>query len=242
MNRELISIKPYRNIKATVFSLFVLILYFGLHIIMFRYLFEEKDILTIQRDRFIQTYMGILWFLVIGSIIWSYKVAKQRGREPALWIVLGFMAGPVGLLILCFKDYYIKDFRIKDIIQKTRVEFKTHLTKELSTIIEKEEKKRRRAQITQEYQELLYNRCSKIFTAEKIDLIKDLADKGIIDPNIDIAEKARIIEKIESHQLKRSDEIEWKTEWTENESLCPACGTELEKTMNNCINCGLRIK
>ncbi len=242
MNRELISIKPYRNIKATVFSLFVLILYFGLHIIMFKHLFDGNDILTIQRDSFIQTYMGILWFLIIGSIIWSYKVANQTGREPALWIVIGFMAGPVGLLILSFKDYSIKDFRIKDIIQKTRIEFKTHLTKELSTIIEKEQKKRRGDHITQKYQELLYNRCSKIITAEKIDLIRDLADKGIIDPNIDIAEKARILEKIESHKLKGSDEIDWKTEWTENELLCPACGTEIEKTVNNCLNCGLRLK
>ena len=106
----------------------------------------------------------------------------------------------------------------------------------------KEEKNKKKDHITKEYQELLYKRCSKIITAEKIELIKDLADKGIIDPNIDIAEKARILEKIESHKLKPSDEIDWKNEWTKDESLCPACGTEIEKTSNYCLNCELKLK
>lgn len=242
MNRELISIIPYRNIKATIFSLFVLVLYFGLHIIIFRNFFDGNNILTIQRDRFIQTYMIFLWFLIIGSIIWSYKVAKQTGREPVLWILIGFGAGPIGLLILSFKDYSIKDFKVKDLVLKTRIEYKTKLIKELSIISEKEKKHKRKDDITQEYQVLLYNRCSKLITAEKIDLIKDLADKGIIDPNIDFDEKARLLEKIESYKSQGSDEIDWKVEWTENESLCPACGTEIEKELNNCINCGLKLK
>lgn len=242
MNRELISIIPYRNVKATTFSLFVLALYIGLHIIMFRYLFNGNDILTIQNDRFIQAYMIILWFLIIGSIIWSYKVAKQTGREPVLWILIGFIAGPIGLLILSFKDYSIKDFKVKDIVLKTRIEYKAKLIKELSVISEKEKKHKRKDEITQEYQVLLNNWCSKVITAEKIDLLEDLAEKGIIDPNIDIAEKARLLEKIESYKLKGSEKIDWKVEWTENESLCPACGTEIEKALNNCFNCGLKLK
>lgn len=242
MNKELISIIPHRNIKAAIFSLFVLILYFGLHIIMFRNLFNGNDILTIQRDSFIKTFMIILWFLIIGSIIWSYKVAKQTGREPALWILIGFLAGPIGLLILSFKDYLILDFNIKDIVLKTRIEYKTKLVNELNELSDKDKRLKRKDEITKEYQVLLHNRCSKVITAEKLDLIKDLADKGIIDPNIDITEKARLLEKIESYKLEGSDEIDWKVEWTKNASLCPACGTEIESKLNYCFNCGLKLK
>ncbi len=63
-----------------------------------------NNIRNIQRENLTQTYMIILWILIIISIVWSYKIAKQTGREPALWIIIGFMSGPVGLLIISLKD------------------------------------------------------------------------------------------------------------------------------------------
>ncbi len=242
INRELISIEPYRNLKATVYSLFVLILFVGLYVIMFNSIIIGNDIKTIQRETIFQAYMMIIWILIIGSIVWSYKIAKQTGREPALWIIIGFMAGSIGLLIISLKDYYIKDFKIKNIIITTRQEFKEKLKSELGTIQDKELKNKKRLEITQEFQKLLTEKCSKEFTYEKVEMLKELVDKGIIDKNTDLTEKARIIEKMDSFKMISSDEINWKKEWTDNESVCPACGTELEEKPEYCLNCGLKIK
>jgi len=242
INRELISIEPYRNLKATVYSLFVLILFIGLYIFLFRSITNVNDIRIIQRENIVQAYFIVLWLLIIVAIVWSYKVAKQTGREPALWIIIGLMAGPIGLLILSLKDYYIKDFKIKNIIITTRQEFKEKLKSELDIIQDKEFKNRKRHEITKEFQDLLVEKCSREFTYEKVEILKELVDKGIIDKNTDLTEKARILEKMDSFKMTSSDEIKWKKEWTDNESVCPACGTEMEEKSDYCLNCGLKIK
>lgn len=242
INRELISIEPYRNLKATVYSLFVLILFIGLYIFLFRSITNVNDIRIIQRENIVQAYFIVLWLLIIVAIVWSYKVAKQTGREPALWIIIGLMAGPIGLLILSLKDYYIKDFKIKNIIITTRQEFKEKLKSELDIIHDKKFKNRKRLEITKEFQDLLVEKCSREFTYEKVEILKELVDKGIIDKNTDLTEKARILEKMDSFKMTSSDEIKWKKEWTDNESVCPACGTEMEEKSDYCLNCGLKIK
>ncbi len=242
INKELISIVRYRNIKATIYGLFVLVLFIGVNIFMINSISNGNDIRNIQRENITQTYMIVLWILIIISIVWSYKIAKQTGREPVLWVVIGLMAGSIGLLIISLKDYYIKDIKIQNIIITTRQEFKEKLKRELGRIKDKELKKKKRFEITQEFQKLLVERCSKEITDEKVKVLKELVDKGIIDKNTDLTEKARIIEKMNSLKMTSSDEINWEKEWIENESVCPACGAELEENSDYCLDCGLKIK
>lgn len=242
INIELISIEPYRNRKATFYSLFVLMLSIGLYIFMFKSIQNGNGIKAMHQDNIIMVYMLVLWILTMASVVWSYKLAKHTGRKPALWIIIGLMTGSVGLLILSLKDYYIKDFNIKNLIISTRQEFKEKLKSELGTIQDKELKNKKRLEIAQAFQKLLMESYSKEFTDEKIKMLKELVDKGIIDKNTDLTEKAGIIEKMDSFKMKNSEDINWKKEWTENESICPACGTELEEKPDYCLNCGLKVK
>ncbi len=242
MNKDLISIKPYRNVEATIFSLFVLVLLLGVYIFTFWSFFNSGNIKTLQHEMFTPVFVVILWLLIIASIIWSYKVAKQTGREPALWIIIGLIAGSIGLLILSLKDYNIKNLKIKSIILTTRTEFKEKLNNELDTVTNKDLKNKKRQEITQDFQRLLLERCSKEFTFVKVELLKEMVDKGILNKDTDLEDKARIIEKMESYKMTDSDRINWKHEWVENELICPACGTELDEESNNCLDCGLKVK
>jgi hypothetical protein len=241
-NKDLISILPYRNIPAAVYSLVLLAMLIGLYIFVFTSFLNGAGIIELQKETFIKTSVIVLWVSIIGAIIWSYKIARRTGREPVLWVFIGWMFGPIGLLILSFKDYYLGDPDLKRIVMETRQEYKSKLKVELRTIYDKALVKQRKIKLTNEYQGILHKRCAKELTAEKIEVLKELVGRGIIDKDIDIEAKARVIAKAEAYNMDGSDQIDWKKEWIEDESRCPACGTEIDEAANHCLNCGLKIK
>lgn len=240
--RERISIQPYKNVKATIFSLAVLGLYIVLYVFVFISFSNHKKVIPFNTDSGIQYYFIIVWLFTIGSIVWSYKIAKQQDREPAIWILIGISIGSIGLLILSLKDYDIKDPKIKEIILRTRKEFKARLKTELGQFLDKNLIKEKKIILTKEYQNLLEIRCAAALSNEKIELLKEMINLGLVDQNTDLTDKARIIEKMETYKMTGSDEINWKKEWVENDTICAACGTEIDEKSSYCLNCGLKIK
>ena len=97
---KLISLRPHRNYKATIYSSAVLILYIITYVLMIKNFFNTGVIPTFNDIDIIQILAIALWMLIIISIVWSYKIAKHTGREPGLWIFLGFIIGPIALLVI----------------------------------------------------------------------------------------------------------------------------------------------
>jgi hypothetical protein len=179
-----------------------------------------------------------LWVLYIISIVWSYKIAKRTGREPGLWIFLGFIIGPIALLIISLKDYNIDNPELERTIKKTRKEFKDELDKEKKNRLDTEIKDK----LEEKYKKRLNERAVEIITKDKVGTLQNLVDNGVIDKNTDIKEKERLIKFIEQNKIKDTEVENWSPEWVDDESVCPACGSQLDKSSNNCLNCGLRIK
>jgi len=96
----LISLKPHRNYKATIYALVVFALYVAVYSIMIKYSFKSSSIPTYNDIDIFQILVISLWLLIVVSIVWSYKIAKQTGREPAIWVMIGIFTGLIGLLII----------------------------------------------------------------------------------------------------------------------------------------------
>jgi len=233
---KLISLKPHRNYKATVYSIAVLALYIFAYALMVKRTFKNNSIPTFDDFDIFEILVITLWFLIIISIVWSYRIAKQTGREPATWIVIGFFAGPIGLLILSLKDYKIKNDELLHAIKMTRQEY----VKELRSNRNKDSDFV--TGLEQKYHQLLTERSAEIITKEKVETLKELVENGVIDPDTDLKEKERIIKFVELNKIKDSEIEKWNPEWIDDTSICPACGAKLDKESNNCLNCGLRIK
>lgn len=235
---KLISLKPPRNLKATIYSILVLILYVYTYSLMFKHSLESGSIPKYNDFDIFQILITTLWFLIIISIVWSYKIAKQTGRETSTWIIIGLFTGPIGLLIISLKDYKIKNHEILSTIKKTRLEYK----QELEKTIKSENRQEYNREVEQKYNQLLITRTAEIITKEKVETLKELIDNGVIDKNTDLKEKERIIKFVELNKIEDSEIENWNPDWIENDNLCPACGNLLDMKSNNCLNCGLKIK
>ena len=235
---RLISLQPHRNLKAAIYSIVVLTLYVFVYLLMIERLFTSSSLPTYNDIDIFDVIIITLWFLIIISIVWTYKIAKQTGREPGLWIFIGFISGPIGLLIISLKDYKIKNTELLNAIKKTRLEYKQELKKTVNTKINPEYL----IELEKKYHHLLSERSVEIITKEKVVSLKELIDNGIIDKNTDLKDKERIIGFVERNKIIDSEIENWNPEWIEDDDLCPACGSPLDKRSNTCLNCGLRIK
>ncbi len=236
----MISIIPYKNVNATIYSIIVLILIILVYVLTFNSM--QSDDFDLSSFDFYNVLFTCIWILFILSIVWSYKIAKQTGRDPSLWIFIGIFIGPLALLILSLKDYYIKNPTLRDEIIRTRLEYKKELnnTEEIKTV--RQDNKSLKRELLNKYQNILVERSAKILTQDKLDTLKELLDNGIINSKIDLTKKKRLIEIIEYNRLKDVDVVNWNPEWLDDESVCPACGTKLDKNSENCLNCGLKVK
>jgi hypothetical protein len=205
---------------------------------MFERSFKNRLVLFNNDIDIFQVLIITLWFLVIISVVWSYRIAKQTGREPVIWILVGLVAGPIGLLIISLKDYNIKNAELLNTIKKTRFEYKQELKETNNTEVSPEYL----MELEQKYHHLLTERSVEIITKEKVVTLKELIDSGVIDKNTDLKEKERILRFVELNKIKDSEIENWNPEWIEDDNICPACGNLLETKLNNCLNCGLRIK
>lgn len=235
---RLISLKAHKNYNATIYSSVVLILFIITYVLMIKNFINTDGISTFNDIDIIQILANALWVLIIISIVWSYKIAKQTGREPGLWIFLGFITGPIALLIISLKDYNIENPELETAIKITRKEFKDELNKEKRNNPDTEIKDK----LEEKYNQRLNERAVDIITKDKVGTLQNLVDNGVIDKNTDIKEKERLIKFIEQNKFKDTEVENWSLEWVDDESVCPACGTPLDKSSNNCLNCGLRIK
>lgn len=227
---NLINLKPYRNLSATFYALFILI--FLISIIMFEYYFNNLNRSTVVS--LFNTFYIILWILILLSIIWTYKIAKRTGRNSGLWVFLGLIFGPIPLLFISLMDYKIDNPMILNIIYQIRKDYKNEINNKSGF---------ESAQaIENKYNVILKEEVAKIFTIEKVSALKELIDIGVIDNNVDIKDKERIIGIIEHNKLNDSETINWTQEWNNNENLCPACGQQIDKESTFCLNCGLRVK
>ena len=199
--------------------------------------FNKQD-QTFNESKYFEILFIILWFLTIVSIVWSYKIAKKTGHEPGTWIIIGLLIGPIGLLIISLKDYKIKNEELLEIIKKTRNEYQTELRKKRSNSKSTEYE----LKLEQRYNKILIERTVKILTKEKIEIIKELVDRGIINKETDLKEKERIIKLTEQNKFKENELSEWNPDWIDNENLCPACGTPIDSKSDYCLNCGLKLK
>ena len=232
---KLISLKPHRNYKALIFSLVVLTLNVFLYILMIKQSVNKPGQLLNNSKHFEILFLGF-WFLTIISIVWSYKIAKQTGREPGIWVIIGLFAGAFGLLIISLKDYKIKNETLLKIIKKTRKEYQNELKKKGNNNPEY------KSELEQKYNQILIDRTAEVLTKEKMEIVKELVDRGVISKETDLKEKERVIKRIEQNKIQDKELLEWNPDWVENERLCPACGTTIDSNSDYCLNCGLKLK
>ena len=180
----------------------------------------------------------VLWVLIIISIIWTYRIAKQTGREPGLWFFLGVFTGPIALLIISLKDYKVDNSELNEVVRKTRKEFKEASAQERRNGLDTGHENR----LEEKYNQILNDRTADTITKNKVGILKGLVDNGIIDKNIDITEKERLIRFMEHNKTKDTEVENWSPDWLDDENICPACGAQLYINSNNCLNCGLKIK
>lgn len=230
---KLISLKPYRNYWATAFAIIILFS------ILFLYYIFIRGVINNDLNKIIELYgivPSILSIALLIALIWSYRIAKQTGREPSVWIFIGIFLGPIGLLILSLKDYKINNLDLAEIVRKTRIEYKNELKEShnLNNGLAQD--------LELKYSKILFDRTSQIITKEKLKVLKDFIDDGVIDDKIDVKEKERLINLIEKNKLIDSELENWSPEWAENEMICPACGYPVQDGSNICLGCGLRLK
>ena len=89
---------------------------------------------------------------------------------------------------------------------------------------------------------MLFRSAAEIMTKEKMEIVKELVDRGVISKETDLKEKERVIKLIEQNKIQDKELSEWNPNWVKNESLCPACGTPIDSNSDYCLNCGLKLK
>lgn len=235
---KLISLKPHRNYKATLFSSVVLVLYIITYALMIKSNLRTGPIPTFNNIDPFFVLVIVLWVLIIISIIWAYRIAKKTGREPVLWVFLGIITGPIALLIISLKDYKVDNSELNEVVKKTRNEFKEELAQDRRNGLDTGHENR----LEEKYDQLLNDRVADIITKNKVGILQGLVDNGIIDKNTDIKEKERLIRFMEHNKINDTEVEKWSPDWLDDENVCPACGAQLHKNSLNCLNCGLKIK
>lgn len=233
-----ISLIPYKNWYARIFALFGIFVFVSSMIFMFQ---ELKDN---HSPHYFDQFSNTSFLLIAGNIVvyisiyWSYKLAKKTNRDITLWILLSIFIGPIAFLILSFKDHYIENPELAEIVIQTRKEFNS----EIQNIKKEIDKEMKISDLTSKYEKILKERASKVITKKKIETIKELVDIGILDKDIDLIQKEHIILETEQYKTLDKDLENWDSNWQEDETKCPACGVSLNPQSNNCLNCGLKVK
>lgn len=224
---KLVSLYPYRNYPAMIYAIITFILY----IAFFAYMINSEN----KFDNAYSTLAGSLSILFIVGVIWIYKIAKITGQQAVPLVIVGTAIPYLVLFILSLKDYNIKDEKLKKVVNNTRSEF-----------IREIEIARNQGysgiHVKEKYEKIIKERSIEVITKSKLEVVKQLIDDGIIDRSIDLKRKEDLIKEMELNKLSNSDVSDWQESWNDDETLCPACGVNIVPDINNCINCGLKLK
>ena len=215
----------YKNKPAIIFSLILMVPGLILFILMATH---DEWILD---TKIVPQLLLILMFAVnIMIAVWVKKISKIKNQFDVSFLFLSLLLGPIFLLIIGNLDYCFKNPAIKRIIYHYRQEFNE-----------------RSAGTSSDKSELAKEYLNKIETRLLVERIAEYEKLSTISAATRIPQLNKyILRKIDSIDIltygsSKPELQEWNSTWSENENVCPACGTKLSETDKFCTGCGLKI-